>query len=305
MVQNEGRVLRWTVVHKSARAMQITATLTIAIVLMSFVKRVVIDVPHLAAGTVPGGDFDRRYVTRPWLAYLHITPGVLYLLLAILQLSYRFRSRHYVTHRQLGRVAAGAAMLSGVFALIFGGLFSFGGPLEASASVVFSVWLLVTLVLAVRAIRRGDVNRHRRGMIRAFAVGTGVGTVRIWLGFFDGLGLLNFRVRSGPGLLDRLQPPCSGGRALAPSVPRPSRSHGRQPWIVGLRRRTHLLAATGGIQPRRQDAAAVVEVDITVSGAVTLPEVPHTGRPRLWSARGSSTPTIQNPTQGPTHRRWS
>lgn len=198
MVQNEGRVLRWTVVHKSARAMQITATLTIAIVLMSFVKRVVIDVPHLAAGTVPGGDFDRRYVTRPWLAYLHITPGVLYLLLAILQLSYRFRSRHYVTHRQLGRVAAGAAMLSGVFALIFGGLFSFGGPLEASASVVFSVWLLVTLVLAVRAIRRGDVNRHRRGMIRAFAVGTGVGTVRIWLGFFDGLGLLNFRSALGP-----------------------------------------------------------------------------------------------------------
>ncbi|HEX8511437.1 MAG TPA: DUF2306 domain-containing protein [Propionibacteriaceae bacterium] len=135
-----------------------------------------IDIPHLAAGTVPADDFDRRYVTHPWLAYLHIRPGVLYLLLAILQLTYRFRSRHYPTHRRLGRIAAGAAMISGVFALIFGGLFSFGGPSEASASVVFSAWLLVTVALAVHATRRGDIVRHRRWMIRAFAVGAGVGT---------------------------------------------------------------------------------------------------------------------------------
>ena len=166
--------------------------------LASFVQRLVIDIPHLAAGTVPADDFDRRYVTHPWLAYLHIRPGVLYLLLAILQLTYRFRSRHYPTHRRLGRIAAGAALLSGVFALIFGGLFSFGGPWEASASVVFSVWLLVSVVLAVRAIRRGDIVRHRRWMIRAFAVGAGVGTVRIWLGLFEGLGLLNFQSALGP-----------------------------------------------------------------------------------------------------------
>ena len=43
-------------------------------------------------------------MTQPWLAYLHITPGVLYLLLGILQLTYRFRSRHYLTHRRLGRL---------------------------------------------------------------------------------------------------------------------------------------------------------------------------------------------------------
>jgi uncharacterized membrane protein YozB (DUF420 family) len=127
----------------------------------------------------------------------HITPGVLYLLLAILQLTYRFRRSHYPTHRRLGRIAAGAAMLSGVFALVFGGLFSFGGPSEASASVVFSVWLLVTVVLAVRAIRCGDIVRHRRWMIRAFAVGAAVGTVRIWIVLIQGLGLLDFQSALG------------------------------------------------------------------------------------------------------------
>jgi hypothetical protein len=89
-------------------------------------------------------------------------------------------------------------MTSGVFALIFGGLFSFGGLPEASASVVFSLWLLVSVVLAVRAIRRGDIVRHRRWMIRAFAIGVGVGTVRIWLGLFEGLGLLDFQSALGP-----------------------------------------------------------------------------------------------------------
>lgn len=188
----------WTPGRKTARAVQITLGLIIAIVVASFVNRLLVDIPHLTAGTVPADDLERRYVTHPWLVYLHITPGVLYLLLAILQLTYRFRSRHYVTHRRLGRIAAGAAMLSGVLALVFGGLFSFGGPSEGSASVVFSGWLLVAVVLAVRAIRRGDIVQHRRWMIRAFAVGAGVGTVRIWIVLIQGLGLLDFRSAMGP-----------------------------------------------------------------------------------------------------------
>jgi uncharacterized membrane protein len=189
---------RWTAGRKTARAVQITSGFLITIVLASFVKRLIIDMPHITAGTLPADAFDRRYVTHPWLAYLHITPGVLYLLLAILQLSYRFRSRHYVTHRRLGRIAAGAAMASGVFAVIFGGLFAFGGTAEGSAAVVFSLWLLVCVVVAVRAIRRGDMVRHRRWMIRAFAIGVGVGTVRIWLVLFEGLGVLDFKAAFGP-----------------------------------------------------------------------------------------------------------
>jgi uncharacterized membrane protein len=189
---------RGTAGRKTARAVQITLGFLVVIVLASFVKRLVIDMPNIAAGTLPADAFDHRYVTHPWLAYLHITPGVLYLLLAILQLTYRFRSRHYVTHRRLGRIAAGAAMVSGVFAVIFGGLFAFGGPAEGSAALVFSLWLLVCVVVAVRAIRRGDIVRHRRWMIRAFAIGVGVGTVRIWLVLFEGLGLLDFKSAFGP-----------------------------------------------------------------------------------------------------------
>ena len=167
---------------KRLRAVQIAVGLLLLIVFYSVGKRFVLDMPHLAAGTVPPEDeFDYRYVEYAWLAYLHIVPGVVYLFLAPLQLAYRIRSRHYTFHRRLGRVLATAGIISGVFALIFGGLFSFGGLPEASAAVVFGLWFLTCLVLAVRAIRRDDIVHHRRWMIRAFAIGIGIGTTRIWL----------------------------------------------------------------------------------------------------------------------------
>jgi uncharacterized membrane protein len=180
------------------RIVQIAAGVLIAIVVVSFLRRLLVDAPNLAAGTVPPEEFDRRYVAHPWLAYLHIAPGVLYLLVAPLQLTYRFRRRHYTFHRRLGRVLAGSALVSGIFALVFGGLFAFGGLLEASAAVVFGLWFLVCLVLAVRAVRRGDIVHHRRWMIRAFATGVGVGTVRVWLTIFQATGLLDSQSSFGP-----------------------------------------------------------------------------------------------------------
>ena len=183
---------------KRLRAVQVSTVLLIAIVALSVVNRLRIDMPHLTAGTVPADDFDRRYVAQPWVAYLHIVPGVVYLFLAPLQLAHRFRSRHYTVHRRLGRVLAGAGMLSGIFALIFGGLFSYGGLAEASATMVFGLWFLACLIRAIRAIRRDDIVQHRRWMIRAFAIGIGIGTIRIWLGIFQGSGLLDFASSFGP-----------------------------------------------------------------------------------------------------------
>ncbi len=149
--------------------------------------RVATDWPHILAGTVPDDDFSVRYVAHPWLAYLHIAPGVVYLLGAPLQLSRGFRTRHYTIHRRLGRALLSLAVVSGVLAMIFGLLYSWGGVLEAAASLTFGAWFVTCLVLAFRAIRLGDVSRHRRWMIRAFAVGLGVGTIRLWVGAFTAL----------------------------------------------------------------------------------------------------------------------
>ena len=164
----------------------------IAVVLVFAVIRVITDSENLANGVIPEeGEFDRRYAQYPILAYAHIIPGVVYLVLAPFQVSRRFRNRHLDLHRKMGRVLVPTGILSGVVGVIFGFFFSFGGFAEASASVVFGTWFVIALALAYSYIRAGDTVRHRRWMIRAFAIGLGVGTIRIWVGLFQGFGLLD------------------------------------------------------------------------------------------------------------------
>ena len=156
--------------------------------------RLAIDVPNLMSGTVPDpAEFDHRYARYPWLAYLHILPGVGYLLLAPIQLWRGFRNRNIRWHRRIGRVALTLGLTSGVFAILFGLFLSFGGPLEASAAVVFGVWFVTCLILAYRFIKRREVRHHRRWMIRAFATGLAVGTIRLWIGLLEATGLLSLR----------------------------------------------------------------------------------------------------------------
>ena len=178
-------------------AIALTAVL-IGVVLVFFALRLSSDVPSLLAGSEPDDAFDRRYVQHPWLAYLHIVPGVVFVLGAPLQLALRIRSRHYRLHRRLGRFLVTAGLLSGVFALVFGGLHPYGGDGQAAAALVFGTWFVLCLILGFGAIRRQDVVRHRRWMIRAFTVAIGVGTIRIWVGLFQVTGLLSLRDSFAP-----------------------------------------------------------------------------------------------------------
>ena len=171
------------------RTLTVVLGVLIAVVVVFAVRRVAGDVPHIVAGTVPDDDLAESYVAHPWLAYGHIVPGMVYLLGAPLQLSQRFRTRHYTLHRRLGRVLLGCGLLSGVLAVVLGFVFAWGGRAESWASLVFGAWFLACLVLAFRAIRDGRVRDHRRWMVRAFAVGSGIAMIRVWVGIFTGIQL--------------------------------------------------------------------------------------------------------------------
>jgi uncharacterized membrane protein len=176
----------------------ITVAILILIVLGFAALRLSVDVPSITAGTLPDDPYDARFVRHPWLTYLHIGPGVLYMLGATLQLAYWFRRRHYSVHRRLGRIMLAAGLLTGASAVVIGLLFPFCGLAELAATVLFGAWFLACLVLAFRAIRVDDIVRHRRWMIRAFAIGVGVGTIRIWIAVFQLTGLLTFPAAFGP-----------------------------------------------------------------------------------------------------------
>ena len=180
------------------RLVFVVGALLIAITLVFFALRLSSDVPELLTGTVPDDAFDRRYVEHPALAYLHIVPGIVFVLGAPVQLALRIRGRHYRLHRRLGRFLVGAGLTSGVFALAFGIPHSFGGAGQAWATVLFGIWFVACLVLGFRAIRRKEVRQHRRWMIRAFAVALGVGTIRVWIGIFQATGLLSLQASFAP-----------------------------------------------------------------------------------------------------------
>ena len=187
------RGARPTLVVRRAGAWTMVVVLA-SVVLVFAGTRLVTDVPYIASGTTPHPlSFEYRYAAYPWLAYAHIAPGIVFLLLAPIQLWRGFRDRHATWHRRIGRIAIVAGFLSGICAVVFGLFLSYGGALQASAAVLFGIWFITALAIAYRAIRQREVRHHRRWMIRAYAVALGVGTIRLWIGLLTELGVLPLR----------------------------------------------------------------------------------------------------------------
>ena len=112
--------------------------------------------------------------------YLHISFGGLALLLSPFQFATRLRNRAPHLHRAIGRTILGSIAIAGV-----GGLnlapHSLAGPVGTVGFGLLAVLWLVFAATAFRAIRRRDVDTHRRWMIRTFALTYAAVTLRLWL----------------------------------------------------------------------------------------------------------------------------
>jgi uncharacterized membrane protein len=140
-----------------------------------------LSVVNRAIVTVRGGPvnaIDRRYTEHAVVTFVHIAPGALFLALAPLQFVGPIRRRWLSFHRTSGRVLVGAALAAGASAFVVGTPSLFG-PIEVAARAVFGTFFLVAVLRAFFAIRRGDVTMHREWMIRTFAMGIGISTIRI------------------------------------------------------------------------------------------------------------------------------
>jgi len=122
---------------------------------------------------------NARFAASGVVTLLHVVCGAVFLALAPLQFSARIRDRHRAFHRWSGRVLAGAAIITGLTGLYLGVVIPHTGMGEVTSTAFFGGVFLIAIICAVFAIRRGDAARHRRWMIRAFAIGVGVSTVRI------------------------------------------------------------------------------------------------------------------------------
>jgi uncharacterized membrane protein len=134
-----------------------------------------------------GGDQNvaANYVDRSVLVrsafYLHIGFGGLALLLSPFQFATRLRNRAPHVHRAVGRVVLGSIAIAGTAGLVLAP-HSLAGPVGTLGFGLLAVLWLTFATIAFRAIRRRDVARHRRWVVRTFALTYAAVTLRIWLG---------------------------------------------------------------------------------------------------------------------------
>jgi uncharacterized membrane protein len=128
---------------------------------------------------------DDLFARYPILTLVHIVPGLLFMLLGPWQFSETIRARHLRWHRWNGRIFVCCGVVIGVSALVMSfAMPAIGGMNQAAATTLFGAFFLFALGKAVWHIRRKKVALHREWMIRAFAVGLAVATIRPIIGIF-------------------------------------------------------------------------------------------------------------------------
>jgi uncharacterized membrane protein len=122
---------------------------------------------------------NARFMAAPWPIVLHIVAVVLYSMLGAVQFSTGIRRRWRCWHRASGRVLVVAGVLGAATGLWMTLRYPWpagDGRLLYLERLVFGSAMLLSLALAVGAIRSRDFDAHGRWMIRAYALGLGAGT---------------------------------------------------------------------------------------------------------------------------------
>lgn len=122
---------------------------------------------------------NARFFAVPLPVVSHIIGASLFCVLGAFQFVPGFRRRRPGWHRAAGRLLVPCgliAALSGMWMTLFYPLPAGDGDLLGGFRLLFGSAMIVSIVLAVTAIRRRDIVRHRAWMIRGYAIGQGAGT---------------------------------------------------------------------------------------------------------------------------------
>jgi uncharacterized membrane protein len=131
-----------------------------------------------------GAELDSSFANRKTLTLTHILPAMLFMVLGPLQFVRRLRSRHPALHRWSGRVFLAASAVVGVTGLRLAWGKTIGGVDEKAAITVFGSFFLIALAIALRHALRREFALHREWMIRGYAIGLAVATIRPIMGTF-------------------------------------------------------------------------------------------------------------------------
>lgn len=122
---------------------------------------------------------------------LHVVFGPLALVLGPVQFSSRLRTRKPRLHRWMGAGYFCSVTLAGIGGLMLAP-HAYGRPETALGFALLGVAWLTTAGMALWRIRRGDVEAHRRWVLRNFSLTFAAVTLRIWVPTLMAVGEIGF-----------------------------------------------------------------------------------------------------------------
>lgn len=149
-------------------ALLLGTLLTIVLALMQAVQ--------IPLGALP--EDGQRLSAAPVWHFMHVLGGATFGILGPIQFGRVLMRRYGFLHRVMGRVFVVAGAMVSLSSL--GLLWHFPGAYSVAVSsgrLLFGIALGVALAIAMQAIRKRDLVRHRNWMIRAYAIGIGATAV--------------------------------------------------------------------------------------------------------------------------------
>lgn len=117
--------------------------------------------------------------------YIHISASIWVVLTGPFQFIKRLRNRYTSVHRAMGKVYVGAILLLAAPSGFYMALYANGGLAAQSGFTVLSIlWFLFTF-MAYKRVREGNITKHRRWMIRSYALSFSAITLRLYTPFLS------------------------------------------------------------------------------------------------------------------------
>jgi uncharacterized membrane protein len=138
----------------------------------------------LTARNNPAAQLDRAFDDRRALTLLHIVPGMLFMVLGPLQFVRGLRAKYPQVHRWSGRIFLTTSAVVGITGLTLAFGKTIGGVDEKAAVTLFGSFFLIALARGLWHALRREFAQHREWMIRGYAIGLAVATVRPIMGTF-------------------------------------------------------------------------------------------------------------------------
>jgi uncharacterized membrane protein len=148
----------------------------------------------LSAAKNPAAALDAHFANQRTLTLAHILPAMLFMVLGPLQFLRRLRSKYPQVHRWSGRIFLTASAVVGLTGLTMAWGKTIGGVDEKAAITLFGTFFLIALAKALWHALRHEFWLHREWMIRGYAVGLAVATIRPIMGTFFAAALIRGHV---------------------------------------------------------------------------------------------------------------